>query len=261
MSTAVILDGMRLDKYLSENGFSSRNKAARAIEKGLVLLNGKRARAADTVKENDSVTVLKEHESYVSEGGYKLAKALREFGVSVAEKVYADFGASTGGFTDVLLQNGVSLVFAIDVGESQLAPSIACDNRVRVYDNTNARNLTRDFFSVPLDGVVCDVSFISLTCILPAIAAVLKDDGEAFVLIKPQFECGVKALDKHGIVKDGKQRREAVEKIYQSALECGLAPQNICVAPLRERKNIEFIIYLKKGIEPVAKQQILNIKN
>lgn len=251
---------MRLDKYLSEHHFTSRAKAARAIERGLVLLNGKNAKPSDNVKETDVITVLDAQENYVSEGGFKLSKALREFGFDVSSKIFADIGASTGGFTDVLVQNGAKFVYAVDVGQSQLDEKLASDSRVVIMDKTNARDLKVDAFSLKLDGVVTDVSFISLTYILPVVSEILHENGDVFALIKPQFECGAKALDKHGIVKDSKFRRMAIEKIYDFALACNLSPINICVAPEREKKNKEYVIYLKKGATPVEKNKILKIE-
>lgn len=251
---------MRLDKYLSEYYFSSRTKAARAIEKGLVLLNGKTAKASDDVKETDDVSVLGDEETYVSEGGYKLSKALREFCFDASGKVFVDIGASTGGFTDVLLQNGAKFVYAVDVGQSQLDAKLVQDARVKVMDKTNARDLNAELFSQNIDGVVTDVSFISLTYVLPVISKILSKNGDVFALIKPQFECGVKALDKHGIVKDSKFRRAAIEKIYDFAISCNLFPVNICVAPERVKKNKEYVIYLKKGVKPVEKNKILEIE-
>ena len=251
---------MRLDKYLSEHFFSSRTKAVRAIENGLVLLNGKRAKPSDTVKDTDVVTLIEVEENYVSEGGYKLAKAKKEFLVDFSGKVYVDIGASTGGFTDVLLQNGAQFVYAVDVGQSQLDCKISNDSRVCVMDNTNARDLKVSDFSKEIDGVVTDVSFISLTYILPVISQILKKDGEVFALIKPQFECGAKALDKHGIVKNSKDRLSAIQKIYDFSCSCNLAPQNICVAPEKTRKNKEYVIYLKKDGEVCPLDKILKVE-
>lgn len=251
---------MRLDKYLSEGAFSSRTKAARAIERGLVLLNGKTAKPSDEVKPSDVVTVLESKENYVSEGGFKLAKAFSEFGSDVRGKVFADIGASTGGFTDVLLRNGARHVFAVDVGECQLDEKLAADPRVAVMDGVNARGLQKNSFSEALDGIVTDISFISLTYVLPVFSEILGEGGCVYALVKPQFECGPAALDKHGIVKDAKRRRAAIGKIYDCALSCGLAPLQICTAPEHERKNKEFVMFLQKGATPCEKEKILSIE-
>lgn len=237
---------MRLDRYLVEHGFSSRTKAARAIAQGLVLLNGRPGRAADEVREGDSVTVSEGESSFVSEGGKKLAKALGDFSADVRGQVFADLGASTGGFTDCLLQAGAARVYAVDVGESQLAASLSEDERVVVMDRTNARYLTDNDFPEPIDGVVADLSFISLTLVLPAVAGILRENGRAFVLIKPQFECGGRGLDKHGILKDAARRRAVAEQICRFACGVGLRPCALTCAPIVPRKNIEYVLLLQK---------------
>lgn len=237
---------MRLDKYLAEHGFSSRTKAARALAKGLVTRNGKVAKASDEVAEGDIVEVRTEETAFVSEGGQKLHKALECFGADVAGKIFADLGASTGGFTDCLLQRGAARVYAVDVGESQLEARLAGDARVVVMDRTNARYLDAGAFPEPIDGVTADVSFISLTLILPAVARILRSGGRAFVLIKPQFECGGRGLDKHGILKDAVKRREIVESVARFACSVGLCPLDLTNAPVYARKNIEYILYLQK---------------
>ena len=190
---------MRADKFFAEK-FGSRTKAAEAIEKGWVLLNGKPIKPKDEVKDTDEITFVTAEETFVSNGGYKLARALKTFPVQLDGKIAVDIGASTGGFTDCLLQNGIKKVYAIDVGECQLAPSVAADKRVIAMDNTNARYLEKKDFSERIDVAVTDVSFISLQLILPAVYAVLDENGFAFVLVKPQFECEKKNIGKSGIV-------------------------------------------------------------
>ena len=238
---------MRLDKYLTEKGFTSRTKAARAIEKGLVTVNGKAAKASLEVTESDCVCVRKEEVNFVSEGGYKLFKALGDFGDEVAGMVFADIGASTGGFTDCLLQAGAARVFAVDVGESQLDARLASDSRVTIMDRTNARYLTGGEFSPQPDGLTADVSFISLCLILPAASKIVRPGGRAYVLIKPQFECGAAHLDKHGIVKDASARLAAVQKVCECAEREGFSLQAITNAPLHKGKNVEYILKLGKG--------------
>lgn len=238
---------MRIDKYLAQNGFTSRTKASRALEKGLIILNGKAAKASDEVKAGDAVEIRKEEIGFVSEGGFKLYKAFCEFKPRTEGKVFADLGASTGGFTDCLLRFGAARVYAVDVGSSQLAPPLCVDPRVVVMDGINARYLTGDEFFGRLDGVVADVSFISLTYLLPVIAKLLDDGGEAFVLIKPQFECGRQWLDKHGIVKDKNKRHEAVAEIVRCAEALALLAIGITCAPLKKGKNVEYVLYLRKG--------------
>ena len=236
---------MRADKFFAEK-FGSRTKAAEAIEKGLVLLNGKPIKPKDEVKETDEISFVKAEEQFVSNGGYKLARALKCFPLELEGKIAVDIGASTGGFTDCLLQNGAKKVYAVDVGESQLAPSIANDSRVVVMDDTNARYLTESDFDEPIDIAVTDVSFISLRLILPAISDILREDGAAFVLVKPQFECEKKNIGKSGIVHPS-AHPSIVNKIVSACLELGLYPYGIVNAPVRKGKNIEYVLYLKKS--------------
>ena len=235
---------MRLDKFLAER-FSSRTKAARAIGKGLVTVNGKAASAATEVFGNEDIRVEEEN-AFVSEGGAKLEKALSEFGADVSGKVFADLGASTGGFTDCLLRRGAARVFAADVGTSQLAASLAADARVTVMDGVNARYLRTDDFPCPLDGVTADLSFISLGLVLPAVAGLLEEGKEAYVL-KPQFECGGKGQNRRGIVTDAAARMAAVEKVAAEAEGCGFRVGGISRAPLREKKNVEYVLRLIRG--------------
>lgn len=236
---------MRLDKFLAER-FSSRTKAARAIGKGLVTVNGKAASAATEVFGNEDIRVEEEN-AFVSEGGAKLEKALSEFGAEVSGKVFADLGASTGGFTDCLLRRGAARVFAADVGTSQLAASLAADARVTVMDGVNARYLRADDFPCPLDGVTADLSFISLGLVLPAVAGLLAEGKEAYVLVKPQFECGGKGQNRRGIVTDAAARMAAVEKVAAEAEGCGFRVGGISRAPLREKKNVEYVLRLIRG--------------
>ena len=238
---------MRLDKYLAEHGFSSRTKAARALAKGLVTVNGKPGKASDEVSDSDDICVREEEIGFVSEGGYKLHRALTFFGDSAKGMTFADIGASTGGFTDCLLQAGAGHVYAVDVGKSQLDPRIASDARVTVMDGVNARYLERENFPLRPDGITADVSFISLALIVPVAARLLDEGGTAYLLIKPQFECGGVGLDQHGVVKDERVRLAAVRKICLCAQSEGFALLGIVNAPLRKGKNVEYILKLCKG--------------
>ena len=229
---------MRIDKFLAEK-LGSRTKAAAAIEKGLVLVNGKPVQSSYVVKDGDDVTVNRAEEDYVSAGGFKLSKALKDFGYPIIGKIFADIGASTGGFTDCLLKNGAKKVYCIDVGESQLDKSLLSQNVV-VIDNFNARGLTREVFSDKIDGVVIDVSFISLTYVLKNVADILETGGIVFALIKPQFECESRSVGKNGIVKDKKTHEKIIKKICGYASNVGLAPQMLTNAPIVKGKNKEF---------------------
>lgn len=236
---------MRLDKFLAEN-FGSRTKAAFAIRKGLVLVNGKPAEPSCEYRENDKIEILTAAESYVSVGGFKLSKALKDFNFSVKGKVFADVGASTGGFTDCLLQNGAKKVYCIDVGESQLDKSLIGPN-ISVIDNFNARNLSKDMFEEELDCVVIDVSFISLTYILEGVSNIIKDGTNVIALIKPQFECESRSVGKNGIVKDAEAHKKIVFKVLDFAESCNLKPLKLTDAPVVAGKNIEYLALFEKS--------------
>lgn len=246
---------MRADKFFTEK-FGSRTKAANAIEKGLIRINGKTVSTSYDVKESDRIEFIAPEESFVSVGGYKLSKALKDFGFSVKDKVFADVGASTGGFTDCLIQNGAKKVYCIDVGESQLDKSLLSDKTV-VIDNFNARNLNIHLFSEKLDGVVIDVSFISLTYILKQVSEVIGDGATVLALIKPQFECENRNIGKNGIVKDKFAHERAILKVYNFAIECNLVPCNITNAPIVVGKNMEYIMEFRKNSgKPIDKNNI-----
>lgn len=246
---------MRIDKYLAEK-MGSRTKAKNALVKGYVGVNGKIVSASYEVKDGDKIEIFTPEESFVSAGGYKLNKALSDFGISVEGKIFADVGASTGGFCDCLLQNGAKKVYCIDVGESQLDKSLL-DKNVVVIDNFNARNLNREMFDEELDGLTIDVSFISLTYILGAAASVIDDGKCVFALIKPQFECEGKSVGKNGIVRDKSVHEKIISKIYNFSTSVGLAPQNLTNAPIVKGKNLEYVIFLLKGAVPVDKQKLI----
>lgn len=235
---------MRIDKYLSEK-FGSRTKAAEAISNNLVLVNGKAVAPSYDFKESDELEIIEPEEHFVSNGGYKLSKALKDFAFSVEGKIFADVGASNGGFTDCLLQNGAKKVYCIDVGESQLDGSLLTKNVV-VIDNYNARNLDKNLFAETLDGVVIDVSFISLTYILTGVANVLDRGKFVIALIKPQFECESKHVGKGGIVRDKKLIDKIIGKITVFAEGCRLKRVNLTSAPEKEGKNREYLILLEK---------------
>lgn len=246
---------MRADKFFTGK-FGSRTKAANAIEKGLIRINGKTVSPSYDVKESDRIEFIVPEESFVSVGGYKLSKALKDFGFSVKDKVFADVGASTGGFTDCLIQNGAKKVYCIDVGESQLDKSLLSDKTV-VIDNFNARNLNIHLFSEKLDGVVIDISFISLTYILKQVSEVIGDGATVLALIKPQFECENRNIGKNGIVKDKFAHEKAILKVYNFAIECNLVPCNITNAPIVVGKNMEYIMEFRKNSgKPIDKNNI-----
>lgn len=246
---------MRADKFFADR-FGSRTKAANALREGLVLRNGRPLLPDSEVSAGEEFSFIQKREQFVSEGGYKLARGLDVFGESVAGQVFADLGASTGGFTDCLLQRGVRKVFCVDVGESLLSPSLLADERVSVMDRTNARYLSPKDFPCPLDGVVCDLSFISLKLVLPAMAALLPAMGRAFVLFKPQFECGRGALGKSGICPPA-LHGALLSDFYDFCEGLSLAPRGVTNAPIRPKKNIEYVFFLQKGGAAVPKGLLL----
>ena len=243
---------MRLDLYLFERGcVSSRESAKRLIEEGLVTVNGTVVTkpAKDIIGEPViSVTEKK----YVGRGGEKLEAALSLFGIDVSGKRALDIGASTGGFTDCLLQQGAAHVVALDAGTGQLHPRLLADSRVTNIEKYNARALQRQDVG-EADIVVMDVSFISQTYILPQIPSVLAENGIAVTLIKPQFEAGRAALNKQGIVRAQKDRIRAVARVLDAAVLCGLSPVGLAPSPiLGGDGNEEYLAYFVRSESPVT---------
>ncbi len=222
---------MRLDVYLYERGFSdSRERAKRLLLGGAVTLNGVVVTKPATEVEGEALIAVR-REKYVSRGGEKLEAALTLFGVTVRDKRALDIGASTGGFTDCLLQHGARAVLALDTGHSQLHPTLRADTRVTNLEKYNARTLSPADVG-RADIVVMDVSFISATYILPQIPAVLERDGRFLLLIKPQFEAGRAALNKQGIVKDVRDRVLAVRRVLDAAAAVGLRCAGLAPSPI-----------------------------
>ncbi len=240
---------MRLDAYLVEKNIATgRDRAKEMISSQQIKVNGRIiTKAAFDVEEDAVIEVVGEILRYVSRGGLKLEKAISDFSLDLAGKVCIDIGASTGGFTDCMLQNGAAHVYAVDVGTGQLASKLLEDKRVENREQTNARELEEKDFSPRPDFASCDVSFISLTKILPAIYRVLKDDGSAACLIKPQFEAGPKNLNKKGVVKDVKIREKVVADIVDFAKGLGFKNIRITESPiLGPEGNKEYLMYLEK---------------
>jgi len=236
---------MRADKYFAER-FGSRTKAAEAIEKGLVLINGKEIKAKTEIKDTDEITFVQAEETFVSNGGYKLNRAFKTFPFDCKGKIFADIGASTGGFTDCLLQYGAKRIFCVDVGENLLDKSLLNNNKVVVMDRTNAKTLTKDSFSAKLDGVVIDCSFISLKSILPVIVNLIDNDGIIIALIKPQFEMKEKLHFKNEIIKDSNIHYSVCKEIFDFALDYSLFANDIVNAPIKDNKNREFLVLFEK---------------
>ena len=240
----------RLDTELVRRGLSSsRTEAQRAIDAGKVTVKGLPAtRAATMVSSDDPIALVDDGPRFVSRGGDKLDRALARLDVAVAGKRWLDAGASTGGFTDRLLQGGAAGVCAIDVGYGQLAWGLRNDERVTVIERTNVRTLTPDELPWSPEGVVADLSFISLTLVLPALRAVALDDADFILLVKPQFEVGKDEVGKGGVVRDPNLWRAAIRRVVERAAELGLG---LAAAVPSEvpgpAGNREFFVHLRDG--------------
>lgn len=240
----------RLDCALTARGFcATRSKAQAIISEGFVCVNGTVCmKASRKVSDSDSITVTGSL-PFVGRGGYKLRYALAEFGISVTGLHCLDIGASTGGFTDCLLQNGAAFVLAADVGHGQLAEELRNDPRVKSMEGTDIRALSPTTEGLPADFAVCDVSFISLTQVLPSIPPLLKPDGTAVVLVKPQFEAGRAAIGKNGIVRDPKVHRQVLQAVRSAASLAGFSICAECESPIKGGSgNTEFLLHLALGM-------------
>lgn len=224
----------RLDRALIDRALvSSRTLAARLIREGCVLVNGKRVtRPAESVSDGDELALTESPLTrYVSRGGLKLEEALRAFDLDPAGLICADIGASTGGFTDCLLQHGAAHVYAVDSGSDQLHPRLKEDPRVTSLENVNARDLDENAFP-KVDLAVMDVSFISQSKIYPALTRITKPGGVLVTLIKPQFEVGRNKIGKGGVVRDEKAKRDCVDRLREEAALCGLTMERVIPSPL-----------------------------
>lgn len=248
---------IRLDVAVFERGFApSREKAKAIIMAGQVYVNNqKQDKAGFELKDDDVLEVRGNTLKYVSRGGLKLEKAMECFPITLNDKICMDVGSSTGGFTDCMLQNGAKKVYAIDVGTNQLAYKLRIDERVVVLEKTNFRNCTRELVPDEIDFSSVDVSFISLYHILPVLHHLLKADGEAVCLIKPQFEAGKDKVGKKGVVRDKNVHIEVVEHIIDLALENGFSVLGLEFSPIKGPEgNIEYLLHIKKDEKP----EILN---
>lgn len=239
----------RLDKILVEKGLApSRERAQALIMEGKVFVNGMPSPKAGAMVAEDAAIELKgEDIPYVSRGGLKLEAAVTHFNISLKDKTAMDVGSSTGGFTDCMLQNGAKKVYCIDVGYGQLAWKLRQDQRIVLIERTNIRYLERNKIPDEIDIAAIDVSFISLTKVVPAVLEFLKKDGEIIALIKPQFEVGKGEVGKGGIVKDEAKRLKTVEYVRESLESLGLETIGVMQSPIAGQKgNIEFLICMKK---------------
>ncbi len=251
------MKGKRLDQRLTELGLAeSREKAKATIMSGLVYVNGQKSDKPGTpVADDAEIEVRGAACPYVSRGGFKLAKALESFGIAPEGWVCIDCGASTGGFTDVLLKNGAAKVYAVDVGYGQLAWSLRTDGRVVVMERTNARGLTPDMFPERMDMAVMDLSFISIRLVLPAVRALVKDGGRCVCLIKPQFEAGKADVGKKGVVRDRAVHERVLREMTEFFPTAGWKLTGLDYSPIRGPEgNIEYLACLSAeegpGIEP-----------
>ena len=242
----------RLDVLLVKNGLAeSREKAKVIIMSGQVFVNNQREdKPGQSFNDDCIIEVHGNTLKYVSRGGLKLEKAMNNFDVTLSGKVCMDIGSSTGGFTDCMLQNGAVKVYSVDVGHGQLDWKLRNDDRVVCMEGTNARYLTREDIDDTIDFASCDVSFISLTKILPAIHEILSENGEMVCLIKPQFEAGKDKVGKNGVVRDKKVHEEVVRNIIEFTNNSGFLVLNLDYSPIKGPKgNIEYLMHIRKDAE------------
>lgn len=257
------LDVMLVNRQLAE----SREKAKAIIMSGNVFVNGQREdKAGDTFDpEKSQIEVRGNALPYVSRGGLKLEKAIKEFGILLDEKTCMDIGSSTGGFTDCMLQNGAVKVYAVDVGHGQLAWKLRQDSRVVCMEKTNIRYVMPEDIGEPLDFISIDVSFISLTKVLLPAKRLLKENGQIVCLIKPQFEAGREKVGKKGVVREKSVHLEVIEQVISYAVGLGFEILHLEFSPIKGPEgNIEYLLHLKNHTEgvfleyPVEKTEVVN---
>jgi 23S rRNA (cytidine1920-2'-O)/16S rRNA (cytidine1409-2'-O)-methyltransferase len=242
--------GERLDHYLVAHGYAAtRQEAQAAIMAGSILVDGKVAdKPGRRVGPGIAVSLLRPPHPYVSRGGVKLAHALEMFGIDVRGRVAADLGASTGGFTDCLRRAGAARVYAVDVGHGQLAWRLRTDPGVVCLEGINARYLTPDQLGGPCDLVTADLAFISLRLVWPAIARIVRPDGDVVALVKPQFEAGRTRVGRRGVVRDPAVHRAVLVDVLAGAARCGLGAVGVTPSPvLGPAGNIEYLVHLRPG--------------
>ena len=250
---------MRLDQYIFQQGYApSRQRAQALIMSGIVFVNNQKADKAGTmIKDTDTVEVRGKDLKYVSRGGLKLEKAMELYDFHLDGKVCMDIGASTGGFTDCMLQNGAQKVYAVDVGYGQLAWKLRSDPRVKNMEKTNIRNVTLDMLDEKIDFFSVDVSFISLKHIFPVAAAISTDDVIGVCLVKPQFEAGREKVGKKGVVRESETHKEVINTVIQYANDNGFFVHKLTFSPIKGPEgNIEFLIVIsKKDRRPIVSRQ------
>ena len=240
----------RIDCALVNRGLiESREKAKAVIMSGIVFVNNQKCdKAGDTVSSDDKIEIRGEKLKYVSRGGLKLEKAVNSFSLNLSGLICADIGASTGGFTDCMLQNGAAKVYSVDVGYGQLAWKLRTDSRVVNLERTNFRYVTREQIPDALDFASVDVSFISLSLILPVLNGLLKQGGKSVCLIKPQFEAGRENVGKKGVVRDKEVHISVINKIIDVAVNNGFSVLDLDFSPIKGPEgNIEYLCFLQKS--------------
>ena len=254
----------RLDILLVEKGIcESREKAKTNIMAGLIFVDGQRVdKAGEKVKVDSDIVFKGEKLKYVSRGGLKLEKAMNTFGIDLTDKVCMDIGASTGGFTDCMLQNNAAKVFAVDVGYGQFAWKLRTDERVVCMEKTNIRYVTPEDIGIALDFASIDVSFISLRTIMPAVKALLGDKGEVVALIKPQFEAGRDKVGKKGVVRDKEVHLEVINTIINFLMENELNVLRLSYSPIKGPEgNREYLVYFTKDKEKEGNFELSQIED
>lgn len=250
----------RLDILIFEKNLAkSREAAKELIKNNQISVHGRIiSKPSALISESDDITVVGNVLKYVSRGGLKLEKAINEFDISLNNKICMDIGASTGGFTDCMLQNGAKKVYAVDVGHSQLVPELSNDFRVINMEKTNIRTLEKDKISDIIEFISIDVSFISLKLVLPKASELISDEGKIVALIKPQFECGKAALNKNGVLKNKNQHITVLKDII-AYIKNFLTVKGMCFSPIRGGDgNVEYLIYLtKSGINKQIDEKII----
>lgn len=241
---------IRLDQYVFEEGYTeSRQRAQALIMAGIVYVNNQKVdKSGYMVKDTDKVEVRGKDLKYVSRGGYKLEKAIELYGLDLTDKICMDIGASTGGFTDCMLQNGAQKVYSVDVGYGQLAWKLRTDERVVNMEKTNIRNVTADDLQEKINFFSVDVSFISLKHIFPVAFAISTDDVTGACLVKPQFEAGKEKVGKKGVVRDSAVHKEVIENVIGYAHQNGFFVKELTFSPIKGPEgNIEFLIVITKN--------------
>ena len=247
----------RLDVLITERNLAqSREKAKAYIMAGVVYVNGQKEDKPGLQVKRSADIEVREKMKYVSRGGYKLEKAIAEFNINLQEKTCMDVGASTGGFTDCMLQNGASKVYAIDVGYGQLAWKLRQDDRVICMEKTNIRYVTAENINDLVHFSSIDVSFISLTKVLLPISHILSENGQIMALIKPQFEAGREQVEKHGVVKNPKVHQQVIRDVWDYAKSIGMGVLGLDYSPIKGPEgNREYLIHLQKNSEDLLEDQ------